>query len=54
MTPFAGLPTYNVLNQMGQEGWELVSAFPKSFPSNEEFGGYTTEIEYIFKKRVAE
>jgi len=49
---FASRPAQDVLNEMGAEGWEMISALPKSFPGDEAFGGLTTEIQYIFKRQV--
>ncbi len=43
----------DVLNQMGADGWELVSAIPFSRGGTFRYvGGMTTQVEMIFKRRV--
>ena len=39
--------TQNFANQLGADGWELVSAF-----SVNEGAGYSKEIVFIFKRRL--
>ena len=40
------------LKLLGENGWELVSAYPVSTNVGAGVGGTTTRIEYIFKRRV--
>jgi len=51
LTDFMG----RVVNDMGRQGWELVTAAPVS-RRNKTFdayvGGYTTRFEMIFKRRL--
>jgi len=43
----------DVLNRMGADGWELVSAVPFSRGGAFRYvGGMTTQVEMIFKRRV--
>lgn len=40
------------LNQLGQEGWELVGVFPSSTWSGERMAGYTTRTTYWLKRSI--
>lgn len=38
------------LHKMGEEGWELVSAYPVSNIQAQGFAGLTTMVNYVFKR----
>jgi len=38
------------LDQLGNEGWELISAIPQSDISGDQFSGVTTKVTFIFKR----
>jgi hypothetical protein len=39
-------------NKLGEEGWELVCAYPVSSMVRDQFAGLTTEVVYIFKRAI--
>lgn len=43
-----------VLEKLGQAGWELVATTTESYPADEVSSGATTQIDYIFKRQAAE
>ena len=47
---FEGDMLIEVLEKLGEGGWELVSAVPQSYSSEHIASGETSQIEYIFKR----
>ncbi len=41
------------LKQLGEDGWELIAAYPLVSVMGDAFAGITTEVDYIFKRPKA-
>lgn len=44
--------TETALNDLGIEGWELVSIVPQSLADGDRLSGTTTELLWVFKRRI--
>jgi hypothetical protein len=44
--------TQERLNALGQDGWELVSAYPTALYQGQAWAGMTTSISYILKRSL--
>ena len=40
------------LDELGEDGWELVSAYPVSNGTNDWTAGATHEVVYVFKRPI--
>lgn len=44
--------TENALNELGSQGWELVSVTPQSNVTNSNLSGFTTVQLWVFKREI--
>ncbi len=54
---YEDFPTFmeHTVNEMGRQGWEMITAAPISRPNKmigSYVGGYTTRFEVLFKRRL--
>jgi hypothetical protein len=47
------LVVWQHLQALGEQGWELVSVTPIAYQPGRDYGGMTTQLEYMFKRPKA-